>query len=103
MSSPSAIRSRSVARAARERSSSTASLRSGVVSKSTRGCSGAITAKVMPKLVSGRVVKMRTASGDPSSAACPATGRSNSAPSDRPIQFRCITFTRSGHSRSSSA
>ncbi|MND03367.1 hypothetical protein D3C83_231510 [compost metagenome] len=29
---------------------------SGVVSASTRGCSGAITMKVAPKIVSGRVV-----------------------------------------------
>ena len=52
----------------------------------------------MPKLVSGRVVKTRTLrSGRPS------TGRSNSAPSERPIQLRCMILTRSGHSRSSRA
>ena len=38
------------------RNASTASRRSSVVSSSTRGCSGDITAKVMPKPVSGRVV-----------------------------------------------
>ena len=33
----------------------------------------------------------------------PAAGKSISTPSDRPIQLRCMRFTRSGHSRSSSA
>ena len=33
----------------------------------------------------------------------PSTARSNSAPSERPIQLRCMVLTRSGHSRSSRA
>ena len=54
------MRSMSVAAAARVRKASTASRWSAVVSSSTSGCSGAMTAYVMPKLVSGRVVKTRT-------------------------------------------
>ena len=96
--SPSAMRSMSVSAAARVRNSSTATRCSAVVSSSTSGCSGARTAYVMPKLVSGRVVNTRTVrSGRPS------TGRSNSAPSDRPIQLRCMVLARSGHSRPSRA
>jgi hypothetical protein len=59
----------------------------------TSGCSGASTTKVMPKMVSGRVVYT-----EKDSPGCPATSMSNSAPSDRPIQFSCITRTRSGQS-----
>ncbi len=53
----------------------------------------------MPKLVSGRVVNTRSAS--PSARGAPSAsqiGRSNSAPSDRPIQLRCMVSTRSGQS-----
>ena len=59
----------------------------------------------MPNAVSGRVVNTRTFR-----CGRPATGRSNSAPSLRPIQLRCIVITSSGqpgsrshHSSSSSA
>src|SRR2546428_6924454 len=59
----------------------------------------------MPNAVSGRVVNTRILR-----SGRPATGRSNSAPSLRPIQLRCIVMTRSGqpgsrshHSSSSSA
>jgi hypothetical protein len=49
---------------------------------------------VEPKIVSMRVVK--TVMGRP-----PSTGKSISAPADRPIQLRCCTRTRSGQARSS--
>ena len=78
---------------------STAALRSSLVSSSTRGCSGETTANVMPKEVSGRVVN--TASGSTSLRAFPspsAIGRPNSVPSERPIQWRCMTLTFSGQS-----
>ena len=61
-----------------------------------------MTAYVMPKLVSGRVVKTRT--GATAGAAVPSasvTAISNSAPSDRPIQLRCMILTRSGQSSAS--
>ena len=45
----------------------------------------------MPNEVSGRVVKIFT-----DRPGCPATGRSNSAPSLFPIQFFCMVITRSG-------
>src|SRR2546428_451029 len=45
----------------------------------------------MPNAVSGRVVKTRTRT-----PGRPTVGRSNSTPSLRPIQFRCIVSTRSG-------
>ena len=97
------IRSMSVEAAARARSAATSSACSGVVSSSTSGCSGATTAYVMPNEVSGRVVKTRRASrSPPSDPSRPSTTRSNSAPSDRPIQLRCMVLTRSGHSSSSS-
>ncbi len=47
----------------------------------------------MPKLVSGRVVNTRMVSS------LPSTARSNSAPSERPIQLRWITLIFSGQSR----
>src|SRR5690606_21692411 len=59
------------------------------------GCSGASTMYVAPKSVSGRVVKTRMRS-----SGLPATAKSTSAPSDRPIQFRCISLVLSGHSSS---
>src|ERR1044072_3124107 len=46
----------------------------------------------MPKTVSMRVVKTRILVSDP------FTARSNSTPSERPIQLRCITSTRLGPS-----
>ncbi len=69
-------------------------------SRSTSGCSGARTKKVAPNSVSGRVVK--TGKSIPGSSQRKVT----SAPSERPIQLRCIVFTCSGHSiesRSSSS
>ena len=68
-------------------------------SRSSSGCSGASTKKVAPKSVSGRVVK--TGKSRSSSSQRKVT----SAPSERPIQLRCIVTTCSGQdsSRSKSA
>ena len=57
------------------------------------GCSAATARKLMPKSVSGRVVKTST-SGMPSTG-CSSAKRTR-APSLRPIQFACIVRTRSG-------
>jgi hypothetical protein len=46
----------------------------------------------MPNTVSIRVVKTRIFVSEP------FTARSNSTPSERPIQLRCMTLTRSGQS-----
>ena len=46
-----------------------------------------------PKTVSGRVVKKRT-----SLPGWPSTGKASSAPSERPIQLRCISLIGSGQS-----
>ena len=61
----------------------------------TSGCSGAKTKNVTPHSVSGRVVNTSTAS--------PVSAISNVtlAPSERPIQLRCIVITRSGQSSDS--
>ncbi len=86
---------------------STAARCSSLVTDETSGCSGASTAYVIPKLVSGRVVK--TSNDGPSGwlvPSAPQTCMANSAPSERPIQLRCIVSTRSGQSspsRSSSS
>ena len=64
-----------------------------MVSTGTSGCSGASTMKVAPNTVSGRVVKTRI--GSTSSA---STAKAISAPSDRPIQFVCISRIGSGQS-----
>ena len=56
-----------------------------------------MTKKVAPYSVSGRVVNTVTGSSRPS------TGNRISAPSERPIQFRCISSTRSGQLPSSGA
>ena len=53
--------------------------------------------KVAPNSVSGRVVNTRSGSSSPS------TAKSTNAPSERPIQLRCMARTRSGQWPSSSA
>ena len=93
LSAPCAVRSISDSRAARSTYASTTSRRSGAVIFATSGCSGASTTNVAPNTVSGRVVKKRI-----SAPSWPSTGNAISAPSDRPIQFVCITRTRSGQS-----
>ncbi len=62
---------------------------------STSGCSGARNTAVQPKIVSTRVVKMR--SGFHSSV----TVKSTNVPVDFPIQFCCMVSTRSGQRTSS--
>ena len=62
------------------------------VSPVTSGCSGETTMKVAPKSVSGRVVN--TVRGSSS----PGTVKSTQAPSERPIQLRCMRRTFSGQS-----
>ena len=54
------------------------------------GCPVATAMYVAPHMVSGRVVN--TVIGSPP----PAGSKSNSTPSERPIQLRCIVFTASG-------
>ncbi len=73
--------------------------------RSIHSCSGASSTKVAPKIVSMRVVKtsMFGASagpGPPGGVCTPeaSSGNFTRAPSDRPIQFRCIVRTFSGHS-----
>ncbi len=61
----------------------------------TSGCSGARTKNVAPKSVSGRVVKTGM------SMSSSSIRKTTSAPSERPIQFRCIVRTRSGQDSSS--
>ena len=58
---------------------------------STRPCSGASITNVAPKIVSMRVVNTSIESF------APWIGNLTRAPSDRPIQFRCIVSTFSGH------
>ncbi len=68
--------------------------RAGRCSSVTRswasGASAATTKKVAPNSVSGRVVNTVTGSSRPSMA------KWTCAPSERPIQLRCIAITRSG-------
>ena len=59
------------------------------------GCSGARMKKVAPKSVSGRVVNTGI------SAAPSSVRNTTRAPSERPIQLRCMVSTRSGQSTSS--
>ena len=66
-------------------------LRSAGPGGNSRIAGRAITMKVAPNTVSGRVVN--TSSDLPVSMS-----NDNRAPSDRPIQLRCIDFTRSGQS-----
>ena len=68
---------------------------SAVVILSTSGCSGERTAYVAPNNVSGRVVNTVNDS------LCPSMSNVISAPSERPIQFRCMSFRLSGQSSSS--
>ena len=98
-------RSISVCRRASSTYASTSSLCSGIVSLSTRGCSGASTTNVTPKIVSIRVVKVvRVVWSRPYSD----MSNSMSTPSLRPIQLVCMMLIFSGQSifewsRSSSA
>jgi hypothetical protein len=67
------------------------------------GCSGATATKVTPRMVSARVVNtyMRPS---PISAPCAsriACGNAKRTPVERPIQFSCISLTRSGQPRPS--
>ena len=73
------------------RYASSASRCSGVHTSAASGESAAMTKNVAPNSVSGRVVNTVTGSSRPS------TTNSISAPSDLPIQLRCISSTRSGH------
>ena len=79
------------------RYSASAARCSGAQISSASGESAAMTKKVAPYSVSGRVVNTVTGSSRPS------TGNRISAPSERPIQFRCISSTRSGQLPSSGA
>ena len=64
-------------------------------SRSRSGCSGASTKNVAPNSVSGRVVKTgKSISGS-------SQWKTTSAPSERPIQLRCIVITRCGQDSSS--
>ncbi|BAS18242.1 hypothetical protein AHiyo8_65450 [Arthrobacter sp. Hiyo8] len=66
----------------------------GVTKSSARCASAATTKNVAPYRVSGRVVKTVTSrSGRPSVA---SIANRTWAPSERPIQLRCIASTRSG-------
>ena len=70
----------------------TAESRERSVSSCTSGCSGPSSTNVAPKMVSMRVVKTSICvDGSPSSA------NLTRAPSERPIQLRCIVSTFSGH------
>ena len=51
--------------------------------------------KVAPNSVSGRVVKTSMPAASPAAV---VTGKVTMAPSDRPIQLRCMILTFSGHS-----
>ena len=64
---------------------------SGAQTSAASGESAATTKNVAPYSVSGRVVNTVTGSSRPSIVNC------TSAPSLRPIQFRCISSTGSGH------
>ena len=61
---------------------------------STSGCSGATRTNVAPKMVSMRVVNTSMSAGAPAGAS--GSPKRTRAPSDRPIQFRCIVRTLSG-------
>ena len=50
---------------------------------------------VAPNNVSGRVVKTSTCASEPSVS---GAGKNTLAPSERPIQLRCISLTGSGQS-----
>ncbi len=88
------VRSRSLLRRATSWYAATAARCSGVVSSATSACSGDSTMYVAPYSVSGRVVNTRSSR--------PATGVAvvnvTSAPSLRPIQFRCIATVDAGQS-----
>jgi hypothetical protein len=77
---------------------STAARCSLVVMRATIGCSGATTMYVAPNSVSGRVVNTVSVASGPSTS---ASLKSASAPSERPIQWRCMSSTLADHSSSS--
>ena len=90
----SSVRSRSDFLAAASTYSSTAARASAVtLADDTSGCSGATTTYVAPKSVSARVVYTST-----TSPSLPATLNATVAPSDRPIQLRCMSLIDSSHS-----
>jgi hypothetical protein len=64
-------------------------------SSAARSESAATTKKVAPNRVSGRVVY--TVTGRGRTPAEPLISKTTSAPLDRPIQFRCMVSTCSGH------
>ncbi len=68
----------------------------GIVTRSSSGCSGAITMKVTPYTVSGLVVYMGKSSPDESLKLI-------FRPVERPIQFLCMVMTCSGHPAASSS
>jgi hypothetical protein len=86
-----ACRSMSVSLRTWVRYASSASRCCGAQTSAASGESAAMTKNVAPYSVSGRVVNTVTGSSRPS------TGNWISAPSERPIQLRCISSTRSGH------
>ena len=65
--------------------------------RSTSSCSGASRTKVAPKMVSIRVVKTSMSPAPPAPDRS-TRGNLTRAPTERPIQFRCMVRTFSGHS-----
>ena len=66
-------------------------------SRSSSSCSGASRTNVAPKIVSMRVVNT-SISADPRAPVGSTSGNRTRAPSDRPIQLRCMVSTFSGQS-----
>ena len=73
-------------------STNAASFASRFAAAAASGCSAATAQKVTPMIVSARVVNTRIRFFSPSSS----YGKPKFTPSLRPIQFACISFTRSG-------
>ena len=90
------MRSRSERFLAWQMYSSTAALLPGVVSSPTHSCSGAMTMKVTPNIVSGRVVNISSLRAES------FMSKKTWAPSERPIQLRWISFKESLHASLSS-
>ncbi len=87
------MRSRSVRSFTALMYSSTAAFCSGVVTSSTYLLSGASTMNVTPNTVSARVVNISSAR-----SSRPSMLKRISAPSERPIQLRCVSLIDSDHS-----
>ena len=70
----------------------------GSAARSASGCSGATAQKVTPMMVSARVVKTyrRPSPISVPSASRMSCGKAKRTPSLLPIQFSCISLTRSG-------